>query len=289
MAWLKVDQTLKDHRKILDVADELEIQPPYLMGLLISFWLWALDNAPSGNLEGITPRMIARAAQWDGPAEKFTAALIRAGWLDEKDDGTLEIHDWYEYTGKLTEKRKNDRERLQKWRENRKEQSQDETLLKRVRNADVTLGETLDETVTNCVRVEKSRVDKSIYNTLSSPSSEEEDTPEDEEPKLSPVEIRFTEFWNAYPKKVGKQHALKAWNKIKPTAELHSRIIKAIADQKKSDQWCRENGRFIPNPATWLNGGYWDNEVEEVKPNGINSKPTQPSGSSWTQGFVPAD
>ena len=133
----------------------------------------------------------------------------------------------------------------------------------------------------------KTNTNTNINISLSS-SFEEGDIPE-EQPKLSPIEIRFAEFWSAYPRKVGKQHALKAWNKIKPTADLHSRIIKAIANQKKSDQWCRENGRFIPNPATWLNGGYWDNEVEEVKPNEINSRPTQPIGTSWTQGFVPAD
>ena len=56
MAWLQVHQTLKDHRKLFDAADELEITPPHMMGLLVSFWLWALDNAPKGDLAGITPR-----------------------------------------------------------------------------------------------------------------------------------------------------------------------------------------------------------------------------------------
>lgn len=58
MAWLQVHQTLKDHRKLFDAADELEITPPHMMGLLVSFWLWALDNAPKGDLAGITPRMM---------------------------------------------------------------------------------------------------------------------------------------------------------------------------------------------------------------------------------------
>ena len=80
MAWIQVHQTLKDHRKLFDAADELEISPPHMMGLLISFWLWALDNAPTGKLDGITHRMIARAAQYEGDAEKLAAALIRAGW-----------------------------------------------------------------------------------------------------------------------------------------------------------------------------------------------------------------
>ena len=36
--------------------------------------------------------------------------------------------------------------------------------------------------------------------------------------------------------------------------------MQAVDAQKRSDQWRRENGRYIPNPSTWLNGGYWDNE-----------------------------
>ena len=61
MAWLQVHQTLKDHRKLFDAADQLEVEPPHMMGLLVSFWLWALDNAPTGSLSDITPRMISRA------------------------------------------------------------------------------------------------------------------------------------------------------------------------------------------------------------------------------------
>lgn len=111
MAWLQVHQTLKDHRKLFDAADELEITPPHMMGLLVSFWLWALDNAPKGDLTGITPRMIARAAQWDGEPEKLAETLIRAGWIDKNKDGALEIHDWYEYAGKLIDQRQAEKER----------------------------------------------------------------------------------------------------------------------------------------------------------------------------------
>ena len=111
MAWLQVHQTLKDHRKLFDAADQLEVEPPHMMGLLVSFWLWALDNAPTGSLVDITPRMISRAAQWDGEPEKLAKTLIRAGWIDEKEDGTLEIHDWYEYAGKLIDQRQAEKER----------------------------------------------------------------------------------------------------------------------------------------------------------------------------------
>lgn len=73
-------------------------------------------------------------------------------------------------------------------------------------------------------------------------------------------ERRFNEFWDLYPKKVGKEAARKAWKKVKPDAELHERILAAIDAAKVSDQWKREGGRFIPNPATWLNQGRWDDE-----------------------------
>ena len=103
MAWIQIHQQLKDHRKVLAAADELDIEPAHMLGLLISFWLWAIDNAPDGSLAGISDRMIARAAQWDKDPEEFVAALTSASLLDVTEDGVLEIHDWSEYTGKLIE------------------------------------------------------------------------------------------------------------------------------------------------------------------------------------------
>lgn len=287
MAWIQVHQTLKDHRKLFDAADELEVSPPHMMGLLVSFWLWALDNAPSGNLEGITPRMIARAAQWEGPAEKLTAALIRAGWLDEKEGGELEIHDWYEYAGKLIDQRQAEKERSQR-RRAAAAASSDGTGDDR----QTTAGRPKGSRGKAAGRVDQSRQDNTRGdNTPPSPSAEGA-TPT----KESLVDARFAEFWSAYPKKVGKQYALKTWKRLKPTAELHDKIMQAVDAQKRSEQWRRDKGRYIPNPATWLNGGYWDNEIEpeEVNDNAVHQgHPDQPgardAARDWTKGFKPAD
>lgn len=94
MAWIQIHQQLKDHRKVLAAADELDIEPAHMLGLLISFWLWAIDNAPDGSLAGISDRMIARAAQWDKDPEEFVAALTSASLLDVTEDGVLEIPNW---------------------------------------------------------------------------------------------------------------------------------------------------------------------------------------------------
>ena len=74
-------------------------------------------------------------------------------------------------------------------------------------------------------------------------------------------ERRFAEFWETYPKKVGKQAARNAWLKVKPGAELFGKIMQAVLVAKKSDQWSRDGGRFIPNPSTWINQGRWDDEL----------------------------
>lgn len=86
------------------------------------------------------------------------------------------------------------------------------------------------------------------------------------------AEKRFDEFWAAYPKKVGKKAAWNAWRKVKPDTELFDKIMTAIGRAKATWQWQRENGRYIPNPKTWLNEGRWDDEYKEGPMNGINSK-----------------
>ncbi len=73
---------------------------------------------------------------------------------------------------------------------------------------------------------------------------------------------RFNVFYAAYPKKKAKKEALKAWKKLSPENGLFEAIMAAIAKQKRSDDWTRENGRFIPNPASWLNGRRWEDELE---------------------------
>ena len=75
----------------------------------------------------------------------------------------------------------------------------------------------------------------------------------------------FFSFWNEYPKKVGKGDAEKAWKKIKEPKATLDLIITALEWQKKSDQWKKEGGQFIPNPATYLNRKHWGDEPQIKK------------------------
>jgi phage replication O-like protein O len=74
----------------------------------------------------------------------------------------------------------------------------------------------------------------------------------------------FERFWKIYPRKVGKIKAIKAWERAKTKADSEE-IIKAVEKQKKSTQWKKDNGQYIPHPTTWLNEGRWMDELPEKK------------------------
>jgi hypothetical protein len=79
--------------------------------------------------------------------------------------------------------------------------------------------------------------------------------------KHEPIEDEnFARFWAAYPRRKARLDALKAWNRLDPSLELVERILTALEWQREQDQWCRDDGNFIPYPATWLRAGSYDDE-----------------------------
>ena len=78
-------------------------------------------------------------------------------------------------------------------------------------------------------------------------------TPSAEKPALI---AGFDEFWTQYPKKVGKGAAESAWKKAHVNGHL-SDVLSALDSQKKSDQWAKDGGQYVPNPATWINQKRW--------------------------------
>ena len=69
----------------------------------------------------------------------------------------------------------------------------------------------------------------------------------------------FEKFWQSYPRKEGKQKAESAFAKVDAPVEI---LLDAIERHKKSAQWQKDNGQFIPHPATWLNGKRWEDQLE---------------------------
>ena len=70
----------------------------------------------------------------------------------------------------------------------------------------------------------------------------------------------FDRFWEAYPRRVGKQDALKAWGQLAPDDDLVDLIVAGVERWKTCDQWTRDGGKFICYPATFLRGRRWEED-----------------------------
>ena len=87
------------------------------------------------------------------------------------------------------------------------------------------------------------------------------DDPETETETETETELMsFDSFWKAYPRKVGKVKAHQAWKRAKGKPPI-SDLIAEVELQSRSEEWRKDNGQYIPHPATWLNRGGWMDEV----------------------------
>jgi hypothetical protein len=71
------------------------------------------------------------------------------------------------------------------------------------------------------------------------------------------LERAFSEFWEVYPRKVGKAEAKKAF--VKAHACANGEVVLG-AQRFAADPNLPADKNFIPHPATWLNAGRWEDE-----------------------------
>lgn len=118
----------------------------------------------------------------------------------------------------------------------------------------------------NRILIEKYSIDtvsipyKTEFDTVCSSVQISSDT--DTVPRRTRRDFGFDDFWKVYPKRVGKQEARKAWERQNGNRPELECILSKLEELKKSDQWRNDGGKFIPNPATWLNRGGWDDECK---------------------------
>lgn len=99
------------------------------------------------------------------------------------------------------------------------------------------------------------------------------------------LDSMFDLFWQTYPKKRNKVTAKKAFIKINPDAELFKRMIESLHVFKRSNDWRKNQGQYIPYPSSWLNGRRWEDEDELIEnENGGNNNGQRTEGNN-TKGF----
>ena len=81
--------------------------------------------------------------------------------------------------------------------------------------------------------------------------------------KSSIDEELFARFWDVYPKKKSKGSAEKWFQKNKPSSDMVDIMIDKITQLKRTEQWGKNGGQFIPYPSTWLNNKGWEDEISQ--------------------------
>lgn len=217
-------------------------------GALLLLWAEAWQESPCGTLPNDDNLLALTIDMPDAAFAKHRAVLMRGWWL--ADDGRL-YHDTI--TARvlaMLAKRASDAERAANRRARKAESAASPPEVTR------------DAPVTPPV------VGHEFDTKHQAPVKEKVSKPSASHPVAGAGDRRFDAFWQAYPRKVGKDAARKAFGKRKPDDELLAAMIRAVDTQRASPGWLKDGGEFIPHPSTWLNEGRWQDEAVSIEPAG---------------------
>jgi len=235
--WIKMRNDLVDDPSVIGIAAKTGLDEFAVIGRLQCLWAWADEQSRDGHAVGVTCAWLNRKVQCDG----FAEAMRDVQWLIVTADG-IQIPNFERHNGKTAKTRALSANRQQ------------------TRRANVTR-EVTEESLYSSRSPSRSQRDNIV--TREEKRREESNTPPNPRKRGTVHEFPpgFVAFWEAYPRKVGKDAAAKAFAKRRPDHDLLVRMLEALAEQIESDQWRRDGGQYIPHPATWLNAGRWQDEA----------------------------
>lgn len=80
--------------------------------------------------------------------------------------------------------------------------------------------------------------------------------------KRSSYSEEFEAFWKEYPNKKGKFKASLSWKTYGCDNGIFDSIMESLSAHKKSSNWTKENGAYIPHGSTWVHGKGWEDETD---------------------------
>lgn len=107
--------SMSGHRKTKRLMRLLDLNLYEAMGVVTAMWCEVLDTEPDGVLDGWTDEDVANAIEWDdvkANANALVDSLVKAGWLDRRDDGVLVVHESVEYQGVVKKAHEREQARL---------------------------------------------------------------------------------------------------------------------------------------------------------------------------------
>jgi hypothetical protein len=288
---------IKTHRKFLRLVDTLNMRPPEVLGYLEWFWHSCHDH---GNAEFKDETDVELAAGWAAEKRgKLAEAMLACGFLEKQSDGTLIVHDYFNHCPRYARRRADyrldqstpkpcvqcgtpcpsaramfcgDTCRKRAERARGKNESNADSESSRECPPDVTDSHVTVTDSHGLSRQYQTRPDQTRPDQINPPlpplggSGAPDRLPRKRGTRKPPEgdPDGFAEFWKVYPKKRNRPGAVKAWNTLKPDATLQATMLAALQKHKQSNDWFKENGQYIPYPASWLNGRQWEDVLEVV-------------------------
>lgn len=248
MPWIKIQTNLIDVPEVSAIGMRLRIAPAHVVGCLVAVWSWADALTDDGLVQHATAELIDRKAGKKG----FAEAMTGVGWLRIELSGVV-LPKWDRHNGESAKARAGEAEAKRLSRAG----------VRRSGPVTVSAPPPVDESGQLSGQVSGQNGDR-CRDQRRGEERREEDIQSRSSPPPPPAErlnaVDVDSIYAAYPRKVGKADALKAIAKAlktKPAAELLAAVnayAVAMAD------WPEGERQFIPHPATWFNGGRYDDD-----------------------------
>lgn len=234
MAWISVHESVNG-TKLRELHKKLCCSKFEALGILNFLWFWGLSNADKDGLilhvdrEDVERYFYGEGAGCKLSSKAIVDALLETGWLEQVPDGVY-IHDWdtwQEQWYKAMERRESDAKRK---RDSRKK------IAPHPQKAIADIPE--ENPQDSPADVPKGKAEK-----------EETAVTAPEEPKYTPA---FSQFWEAYPRKIGKGEAYKKYVTRRKDGFSDEELLIAAKNYAIQVRKQKTDKQYIKHPKTFL-------------------------------------
>ena len=303
--WIPMRLDLRDDQAVLRIAVALGIDTDHAVGLLHRFWSWTSCNSLDGHVDGWSYELIDKLIGIKG----FASTLDSVGWLVQRGDG-ITIPRWQTWMSRSAKQRL--AEARKKRRQRRDKCPDDVPIVSRLcpdRVPEMSPEESLkcpddagtkkrEESFPLYTPPSEKRKELTEIASAISPSTGTDDaasidvSAQPKRPRGTLLAEKYEEIYREYPRHVGKQAALKAIGRVvsltaktpDKRTERAEYLLARVREYAASEYVRTCPPEFIPHPATWFNGGrYEDDRDEWARPHLVpgSAKPVPDPNAAW--------